>query len=626
MSDDFDTKREILRKQAEARLAMASKPVENLSPEELKTLIHDHQVHQIELELQNEELRDAQKQLESARDRYAELFNNAPAGYLIIDQAGIIFQTNQTFAAMLGLEPHHLTGKPLADHMASANRSAFHGRFKAFFKNPTDKQLDFKLVGKAGEIEVRCTGRVENIHSGQQEEQAARHLLLVLNDVSTQARFERRQQLMARILAILNNPQDLANAINLILESIQQETGVDACGIRLRKGDDFPYYVHHGFSKGFLHQENTLLVRDAHGDVCRNAAGEPALECTCGLVLTGQTDPSNPLFTPAGSCWTNDSFPLLELPESQDPRLHPRNTCIHHGYQSVALVPVRANQEIVGLIQLNDHRQGLFDLDLIHFLEEISDSIGVALMRLQDTQMIKESEERLKALLNEKDKFFSIIAHDLKSPMSGLLSLSKMFAEDVESLTIKELQDVASAMHKSTERLYALLENLLQWALMQQGMMEYSPGAHGLRELVHAGIDSLRSVSEQKQVALQSRIPDDLVVLADAQMITTVVRNLVSNALKYSDTGGSVDIAATLEQGEVRVSVQDTGLGMDQHTRERVFSLDKKASRLGTQGESGTGLGLVLCKEFVKKHGGRIWAESEPGQGATFHFTVPAHG
>ncbi len=331
MPTDHESRFEALRRKAEARLAGGLKPIKDLSPGDLKALIHDYQVHQIELELQNEELREAQKQVETARDRFAELFNNAPVGYLIIDQAGIIFQANQTFADMLGLEPHQLTGKPLADFMADADRSMFHGRFKAFFKNPANKQLDFKLIGKGGEFDVRCTGRVENLHHGQQEKQASRHLLLVLNDVSAQSRLERRQRLVAGILAILNNPQDLANGINLILKSIQQETGVDACGIRLRKGDDFPYYVHHGFSQEFLHQENTLLAWDAHGDVCRNADGTPALECTCGLVLTGQTDPSNPLFTPNGSCWTNDSFPLLELPESQDPRLHPRNTCIHQG-------------------------------------------------------------------------------------------------------------------------------------------------------------------------------------------------------------------------------------------------------------------------------------------------------
>ncbi len=626
MTRDSKLKKHNLRKKAEARLEDSDNPVDNLSPNDLKRLVHDYRIHQIELELQNEELRETQKQLETARDRFARLFNDAPAGYLIIDEHGIIAQSNQTFATMVGQGLNFLTGKPLSQFIASEDRAAFHGRFRAFFKSPDDKQMQFRLQNKTGHLTVRCIGRMQSILDTPPKSQTSRHLLLVINDISQQVLFEGRLRLMADILGFLNTSHDLADSISRILESIQKETGVHACGIRLRKGNDFPYYVHRGFSGDFLQAENSLLALDTHGDVCRNAQGEPALECTCGLVLTGQTDPSNPLFTPSGSCWTNDSFPLLGLPENQDPRLHPRNTCIHHGYQSVALIPVRANQEIVGLLQLNDHRKDFFDQHLISFLEEVSSSIGVALMRLQDNQIIKENQQRLESLLVEKDKFFSIIAHDLKSPMSGLLSLSKMFEDDVATLTRKDLQTVASSMHKSSEQLFALLENLLHWALMQQGVMEYSPRPHSLKGLIYAGIDSLSTVAEQKQVVIQSHIQDDLVVLADEQMITTLVRNLVSNALKFSESGGIVDITATQgQEGIVQVSVQDAGTGMDQYTLDHVFALDKKISRPGTLGETGTGLGLILCRELIKKHGGHIWADSKPGQGTTFHFTLPAH-
>lgn len=624
MSDNHESRLDTLRQKAEARLGDLHKSMEGLSPDELKVLIHDYQVHRIELELQNEELREAQNQLQAARDRFTRLFNDAPVGYLTIDSNGMICQVNQTFASMIGREPYHLTGRPLAQFISSEDRSAFHGRFRAFFKNPTGKKMEFGLQSTAKDLRVRCVGRMESTTHTQPESPKPRHLLLVVIDVSEQVRAERRQLLMARILGILNNSQSLAHGISQILESIQEETGVDACGIRLRKGQDFPYYVHHGFSREFLDAENTLLARDAHGDVCRNAHGEPDLECTCGLVLTGQTDPSNPLFTPNGSCWTNDSFPLLDLPENQDPRFQPRNTCIHQGYQSVALVPVRADQEIVGLLQLNDRRKNFFDKKLINFLEEISSSIGVALMRLQDAQMIKDSEERLRALLNEKDKFFSIIAHDLKSPMSGLLSLSSVLADNAHSLTREELQEAASAMFKSSEQLYALLENLLHWALMQQGMMGFAPGSQSLRGVVQAGMEPLQSVSSQKDVALRNLVPEQMLTQVDVPMVSTVLRNLISNALKFTDRGGSVIVSASRDGDMVKVAVQDTGLGMEQDSLDQIFTLGKKKVGAGTRGETGTGLGLVLCKEFIEKHGGQIWLESEPGQGTTVFFTLPA--
>ncbi|WP_051822824.1 sensor histidine kinase [Desulfonatronum thiodismutans] len=623
-TDNLARKKNKLRKQAEARMAEASGPVESLSPDQMKNLIHEYQVHQIELELQNEELRATQQRLGQIKNRYAELFNNAPVGYLIVDAKGVITKANETFARMIGGEGHDFADRLLTELVVHGDRPALLGRFKAFFKNPKGKQLDFRLQGISDEFSVRCVGRREVLSDSRPTPDEHRHLLLAVSDVSAQVRVERRQRLLAKTLEILNHSVEFPNAVNQILDNVLQETGVDAVGIRLRKGDDYPYYVHIGFSSDFLRTENSLLVRDAQGKVCRDADGRPSLECTCGLVLGGRTDTSNPLFTPNGSWWTNDAQQLLDLPTSQDTRTHPRNTCLHHGYQSMALIPVRANQEIIGLLQLNDRRKGFLDLDLIQFLEKFSDSIGVALIRVQNEDEVRRYSSELKALLAEKDKFFSIIAHDLKSPLSGLLALSRMFAEEAEHMTMKELQEVASTMCKSTERLHALLENLLHWSLVQQGLMSFSPKPLNLHELVSGSIESLRSVAELKRITIQNTIPEKLEIMADQSMITTVVRNFVSNALKYSSSGGSVTISGFQNGDMVEVAVRDTGTGLDQQTQAHLFVLDRKTTRPGTQGEHGTGLGLILCKEFIEKHGGEIRVESEVGQGTVFYFTLPA--
>jgi PAS domain S-box-containing protein len=188
MIDHFDEKLRSLRTQAEARLGRTSPPVEQLSLPEMKNLIHEYQVHQIELELQNEELREAQKQLELARDRFARLFNDAPAGYLTIDETGIIAQTNETFAEMVGHKPSYLSGKALADFIDSSERLVFYGRFKAFFRNPQGKQLDFMLHGKNGRRAVRCVGRMEKEIHVPPGRDARRHLLFILTDISEQVR------------------------------------------------------------------------------------------------------------------------------------------------------------------------------------------------------------------------------------------------------------------------------------------------------------------------------------------------------------------------------------------------------------------------------------------------------
>jgi len=229
---------------------------------------------------------------------------------------------------------------------------------------------------------------------------------------------ERRQYLAAEILGIINDPSTLIDSINLILAAIKRTTGFDAVGIRLRSGDDFPYFVQSGFSQDFLLTENTLIARDASGGPCKDENGNISLECTCGLVISGQTDPTNPLFTEAGSSWTNNSLPFLDLPSEQDPRLHPRNNCIHQGYLSVALIPIRANREIVGLLQLNDRSKDCFTLDMIHFFERIGASIGIALMRKQAEEALRENELHLHMIVEHVNDAFYI--HDFKGNITDL--------------------------------------------------------------------------------------------------------------------------------------------------------------------------------------------------------------
>jgi hypothetical protein len=222
---------------------------------------------------------------------------------------------------------------------------------------------------------------------------------------------EKSQKLAAEIFGILSDPPTVTDTISRILTAIKRETGFDAVGIRLRNDNDYPYFVQNGFSHDFLLTENSLIVKDSLGGPCKDQNGNISLECTCGLVISGKTDPANPMFTKEGSGWTNNSLPILDLPADQDPRLHPRNKCIHQGYRSVALIPIRSQGEIVGLLQLNDRHEDCFSLDTIHFFESIAASIGVALMR-------KQAEEERERLISDLQKALS----DIKK-LSGLLPI-----------------------------------------------------------------------------------------------------------------------------------------------------------------------------------------------------------
>ena len=211
-------------------------------------------------------------------------------------------------------------------------------------------------------------------------------------DITERKRDERHEHLSSEILQILNEPIATVDAVYRILAAIKRETDFDAVGIRLRSGSDFPYYAQDGFAQDFLLTENTLIPKGAPVRECLDKAGNLRLACTCGMVLQQSGSTRNPALTDGGSFWTNNSLPLLDLPPEEDLRFRPRNRCITSGYRSLALVPIRANNEVVGLLQLNDRRCDCFTLDHIRFFESIGASIGTALMRQQHVDALREGE------------------------------------------------------------------------------------------------------------------------------------------------------------------------------------------------------------------------------------------
>jgi len=199
------------------------------------------------------------------------------------------------------------------------------------------------------------------------------------------------------VLQLLNSSLDRKSCMSRVIGIIKQATGFDAIGIRLKEGDDYPYYAQDGFPPDFLAVENSLVTRNGDGGLCRNPDGTVSLECTCGLVIMGKTDPSSSLFTPTpyGSCWTNNSLPLLDADPSLDLREHPRNHCIRKGYLSVALVPIRVKDKILGLIQFNDHRKDRFSLANIDQLEEFASRMAEALLRIEAEEALRQNADHL---------------------------------------------------------------------------------------------------------------------------------------------------------------------------------------------------------------------------------------
>jgi PAS domain S-box-containing protein len=235
----------------------------------------------------------------------------------------------------------------------------------------------------------------------------------------------------------------------------------------------------------------------------------------------------------------------------------------------------------------------------------------------------KEAESRLKELVATKDRFISIIAHDLKSPFNAIVGLSELLRESVENKDYANAQYFSQVINASSHQALDLLINLLEWARSQTGRIRIVPEKINVAELVEEVSSLYESTLNQKKVVISTAVEPYLTIVADRNMLSTVIRNLISNAIKYSHGGGKVSIVAFTRNGQIQFSVSDNGVGIASDDLGKLFRADANFTTKGTQSEKGTGLGLVICKDFITRHNGTIWVDSKPGLGSTFSFRIP---
>ncbi len=246
------------------------------------------------------------------------------------------------------------------------------------------------------------------------------------------------------------------------------------------------------------------------------------------------------------------------------------------------------------------------------------------LTELQKRNQIITDQNELLALSNaEKDKLFSIIAHDLKAPFQSILGFSEILKDEGDTLNKEEAKTLSGLLHTSTSRTWQLLDDLLSWARLQQDRINFAPENIPVAQIVHFISDLLHDAATKKNIKITSQLHEDLVMKADKEMLKTILRNLVSNAIKFSYPGTEVIVSASASNGNIIISVSDSGIGIPKDKIKDLFSVGNEHIMPGTAKEKGTGLGLVLCREFVEKHSGQIRVESNEGKGSVFSFTLP---
>lgn len=287
-------------------------------------------------------------------------------------------------------------------------------------------------------------------------------------------------------------------------------------------------------------------------------------------------------------------------------------------------VPLKVSDKTIGVIVVQDYEnEKAFGQEEMSILIFVAEQVAQVIARKQSSDETQKIAEELKTLNNTKDKFFSIIAHDLKNPFITILGFSDLLLTDYSELSDDERKFYLEEMKKSAEVSHNLLQNLLQWSRSQTGRIDFNPSEIPLANLIKVNLELLETTAARKGIQIKYDIQSNIDVYADEDMLNTVIRNLITNAIKFTEKGGSITIQVE-EQGKyAEIRVIDTGVGMDDKALSNLFRLDISHTSFGTNSEAGTGLGLILCKEFIEKQGGKIWVESELGKGSQFIFYLP---
>lgn len=294
--------------------------------------------------------------------------------------------------------------------------------------------------------------------------------------------------------------------------------------------------------------------------------------------------------------------------------------------KSMLALPLVVDDEKLGAVLIGYTKTHHFSEEEIEFGAIAANQIALIVHKTKLLEQLVKNQEELTRNNLEKDKLFSIIAHDLRSPFTALLALTRLIADQSAQLSIEEIREYAASVDRSARSVYKLLENLLEWSQLQGGRVKFHPECIFLYKLTESCLKPYSTTADQKNIDVKIKMPNNLMVYGDQRMLRSLLGNLISNALKFTPKGGHIEIdAVQTTKKSVRVRITDSGIGIEKQTLKDLFRIDKKIHiTQDAKDEPSSGLGLVLCKEFVEKHGGKIWAESKPGEGSTFFFTLPA--
>lgn len=438
----------------------------------------------------------------------------------------------------------------------------------------------------------------------------------VHRDATYEKNIEKYNKIAIDVLKILNDKMEKRDSIFEIINIIKKYTNFDAIAIRLKEGDDFPYYTSIGFSDIFLKKENFLCTYNGDGN-CH-------LDCLCGYVLSGNKNPYLPCFTTEGSFWTNstsdiDLFDLISV--------NTRGTCNKSGYESVAIIPLRGKEGILGVLQLNGKERGMISHGFVTFMEGVAQSIGIAISTRNQIDKVTTSEKTLREAakeLNEKNReleqFAYITSHDLQEP----LRIIRIYSQFLHDKFCGEFNDEDHKYFKyvtdAVERMRNLIKELLDFSRV--GRKDKPFEIIKIANIIDEVKENLEIAIKESNAQIIIDDPFNIPIINGVRIrIIQLFYNLIHNSIKFrSEKDPIINIGFKEEVSHWLFYIKDNGIGIEEQYYDRIFELFK---RLYSRDKyPGTGIGLALCHRIVEFHGGNIWVDSTVGEGSTFYFTI----
>jgi PAS domain S-box-containing protein len=528
------------RKQAENRISDTPSDLNNIDK-----IVHELQVHQIELEHQNDELRRSAEALELSHKKYSDLFNHAPIGYFLLNDKYHIINMNYAAAAMLRKDKESFISKPITQFIHPDSQDTIYFHLQDVFQSDQTKLAE--IVFKRADRSI-FYAQVQSIRDS--EEHMGRTIRMAVIDIT-----ERKN-----------------DEINLKRFRAAIDSSVDNI---------------------FLMNFEDLRIIDVNKSACINLGYTREEFLSMGPEAILFQCSKQELLNKLKKFFSNNSTLdyTIELK-------HKRND------GSVFDVEV-----FVKSIEINDHKI------LVAVARDITE-------RMKSQEKLQSYANELKELNEGKDKFLSIISHDLRGPFLGIKGYTQMLIEDFDQMSKEEIMSSLHSINESSKDLYTLVDNLLKWSRLELGKVPYEPMSFNLYEALDPMIRLLSGVAQNKNISLENMLQKEVLAYADRLMLISVAQNLISNAIKFSHQGGVVSISSYQEEGFIWVEVKDNGVGMSSEMLEKIFTLNKEHTSRGTAGEKGTGFGMLIAKEMIHKMGGEIKVESQQGAGSVFKFSL----